>query len=44
LDSDRVFVLDDGLLVEADSPKVLLEKRDGMFAALNTKFDSSHAT
>lgn len=44
LDSDRVFVLDDGLLVEADSPKVLLEKRDGMFAALKTKFDSSHAT
>jgi len=43
LDSDRVFVLDDGVLVEADSPKVLLEKNDGIFAALKAKFDSSHA-
>ncbi|KAJ7105184.1 hypothetical protein C8R44DRAFT_858596 [Mycena epipterygia] len=34
MDADKVMVLDAGSIVEFDSPKVLLEKTNGMFRAL----------
>jgi ABC-type multidrug transport system fused ATPase/permease subunit len=39
MDSDRVLVLDDGEIVEYDTPEVLLAKKDGYFRAM---IDKSH--
>jgi ATP-binding cassette subfamily C (CFTR/MRP) protein 1 len=39
MDSDRVLVLDDGEIVEYDTPEVLLSKKDGYFRAM---IDKSH--
>jgi ABC-type multidrug transport system fused ATPase/permease subunit len=39
MDSDRVLVLDDGEIVEYDTPEVLLGKKDGYFKAM---IDKSH--
>jgi ATP-binding cassette subfamily C (CFTR/MRP) protein 1 len=39
MDSDRVLVLDDGEIVEYDTPEVLLAKEDGYFRAM---IDKSH--
>jgi ATP-binding cassette subfamily C (CFTR/MRP) protein 1 len=39
MDSDRVLVLDDGEIVEYDTPEVLLGKKDGYFRAM---IDKSH--
>jgi ABC-type multidrug transport system fused ATPase/permease subunit len=37
MDSDRVLVLDDGVIAEYDSPQRLLEKEDGLFRAMIDK-------
>ena len=37
LDSDRILVLDNGNIVELDSPQRLLEKEDGIFAGMLAK-------
>lgn len=34
LDYDRILVLDDGKVVEFDSPSVLLERKDGYFSSM----------
>jgi ABC-type multidrug transport system fused ATPase/permease subunit len=33
-DFDRIMVLDEGRIVEYDSPKVLFEKKDGIFRGM----------
>lgn len=37
MDSDRVLVLDDGRIAEFDSPKALLQKKDGIFKSMVDK-------
>jgi ABC-type multidrug transport system fused ATPase/permease subunit len=34
MDSDRVLVLDQGMVAEFDSPKALLQKKSSMFYSL----------
>lgn len=43
IDSDMIMVLDQGKLAEMDSPKRLLESRDGLFKQLWDKHLSSHS-
>ncbi|KAI2496853.1 ABC transporter [Fragilaria crotonensis] len=41
MDSDRVLVLDQGTIVEFDTPKALLEKKNGIFRALVDQSDKA---
>ncbi|KAL3801122.1 hypothetical protein HJC23_002415 [Cyclotella cryptica] len=43
MDSDRVLVLDDGRVVEFDSPSALLAKREGVFKAMVDKSKKAHS-
>jgi len=42
MDSDRVLVLDDGRVVEFDSPSALLAKQDGVFKSMVDKSKEAH--
>lgn len=42
MDSDRILVLDDGHIVEFDSPSVLLQKEDGHFKSMVDKSKAAH--
>ena len=42
MDSDRVLVLDDGEIVEFDTPSNLLSQQGGHFKALVEKSDEAH--
>jgi ABC-type multidrug transport system fused ATPase/permease subunit len=42
MDSDRILVLDDGRIVEFDTPDVLLAKTDGYFKAMVDKSRAAH--
>ena len=42
MDSDRVLVLDDGRVVEFDSPSALLAKKDGVFKSMVDKSKEAH--
>ena len=37
MDSDRIMVLEDGAIVEFDTPSNLLQKEDGLFKAFVEK-------
>jgi ABC-type multidrug transport system fused ATPase/permease subunit len=41
MDSDRVLVLDQGTIAEFDTPKALLEKKNGVFRALVDQSDKA---
>ena len=43
MDSDRVLVLDDGRVVEFDSPSALLAKKDGVFKSMVDKSKEAHS-
>jgi ABC-type multidrug transport system fused ATPase/permease subunit len=42
MDSDRILVLDDGRIVEFDTPGALLGKKDGYFKAMMNKSQQAH--
>ena len=42
IDSDRVFVMDDGVIAEADTPAKLKLKQDGIFKKLWDAYESAH--
>jgi ABC-type multidrug transport system fused ATPase/permease subunit len=42
MDSDRVLVLDDGRVVEFDSPSELLAKSEGVFKSMVDKSKEAH--
>ena len=42
MDSDRVLVLDDGRIVEFDTPEALLAKKNGHFKAMVEKSRAAH--
>ena len=44
MDSDRVLVLDDGRVAEFDTPSVLLDLEDGIFAAMVAKSKKSQSS
>jgi ABC-type multidrug transport system fused ATPase/permease subunit len=43
IDSDRVIVLDNGILAEFDKPDILLGNNDGIFKSLWDKHSATHA-
>ena len=43
MDSDRVLVLDDGRVVEFDTPEALLSRKDGYFKSMVDKSQEAHA-
>jgi len=43
MNSDRVAVLDQGLVVEYDSPTALLQKGDGHFASLVSQMNADES-
>ncbi len=44
VDSDRIMTLEFGILKEFDNPKTLMNKPDGLFAALWKQHSISHAS
>ncbi|KAL7521737.1 hypothetical protein ACHAWX_006416 [Stephanocyclus meneghinianus] len=44
MDSDRVLVLDDGRVIEFDSPSALLAKREGVFKSMVDKSKKAHSS
>jgi len=44
MDSDRVLVLDDGVVAEFDTPEVLLQKENGLFKEMVAKSKAAQAS